>query len=301
MFDEGRRRKQRGQDVVIAAAQNEIPATVQEIASQLEIIRALDGGIDLPAVFRRHPEVCLIDQLSFNNPPGSRNRERWQDVEEILHQGIAVITAINVQYIREQQEAVERFTGKRAASSVPEEFLHEADEIEVVDAPPDVSMGDPRVLAELRELALLLAADVVDRQLQEYLDSHGVSACWGTQERILVCLTPRSNARAMLESGHRNARRFHGALLAAYVEQPALDAADGSRLEQHLALAREMGAQVHCLKSGDFVDRLLEFAHEQRITQLFLGHSQRERSPVEKLILAAEDFDVRLFPHGEPP
>ena len=94
----------------------------------------------------------------------------------------------------------------------------------MVDAPPDVTMGDPRVLAELRELALLLAADVVDRQLQEYLDSQGVSVNWGAQERILVCLTPRSNARAMLESGQRNAQRFHGALLAAYVEQPGLRA-----------------------------------------------------------------------------
>ena len=299
MFDEGRRRKERGQDVVIAAAQNEIPGAVRDIVSRLEIIPAIDGAIDLPAIFRRHPQVCLIDQLAFNNPPGSRNPERWQDVEEILHSGIAVITAVNVQYIREQQAAVERFTGKRAASSIPEKFLHEADEIEVVDAPPDVTMGDPRVLAELRELALLLAADVVDRQLQEYLDSHGVSACWGAQERILVCLTPRSNARAMLESGHRNSRRFHGALLVAYVEQPALDAADRARLEEYLALAREMGAQVHCLKGGDFADTLLEFAHEQRITQLFLGHSQRERSPVEKLIDAAEDFDVRLFPHAE--
>jgi two-component system, OmpR family, sensor histidine kinase KdpD len=301
MFDEGRRRKERGQDVVIAAAQGDVPDAVREIVSQLEIIPAVDGAIDLPAVLRRHPQVCLIDQLSFNNPPGSRNPERWLDVEEILHHGIAVITAVNVQYIREQQTAVERFTGKRADSSVPEKFLHEADEIEVVDAPPDVAVGDPRVLAELRELALLLAADVVDRQLQEYLDSHGVSACWGTQERILVCLTPRSNARAMLESGHRNARRFHGALLAAYVEQPALDAADQARIEEYLALAREMGAQVHSLTSGDFADTLLAFAHEQRITQLFLGHSQRDRSPVEKLIDAAEDFDVRLFPHVEAP
>lgn len=299
MFDEGRRRKERGQDVVIAATQSEIPESVREIVSCLEVVPALDGGIDLPAMFRRHPEVCLIDQLAYRNPPGSRNPERWQDVEEILNHGISVITAVNVQYIGEQQAAVERFTGKRTTSSVPEKFLHEADEIEVVDAPPDLTMGDPRVVAELRELALLLAADVVDRQLQDYLHSHGVSAFWGTQERILVCLTPRSNARAMLESGGRNARRFHGALLAAYVEQPDLDTADRTRLEEHLALAREIGAQVHSLKASDFADALLAFAHEQRVTQIFLGHSQRDRSPVEKLIDAAVDFDVRLFPQRE--
>jgi two-component system sensor histidine kinase KdpD len=288
MFDEGRRRKERGQDVVIAAAQNDITGAVAEIVSRLETVPTVDGAIDLPAIFRRNPQVCLIDQLAFNNPPGSRNPERWQDVEEILRHGIAVITAINLQYIREKQPAVEALTGKRAAFGIPEKFLHEAEEIEVVDAPPDVTMGDARVLAELRELTLLLAADVVEGQLQEYLDSHGVAVSWGAQERILVCLTPRSNARAMLESGQRNARRFHGALLAAYVEQPALDAADRARLQEHLAVAREVGAEVHCLKGGDFADTLLQFAHEQRI-------------PIDKLIDAAEDFDVRLFPHPETP
>jgi two-component system, OmpR family, sensor histidine kinase KdpD len=157
------------------------------------------------------------------------------------------------------------------------------------------------VLAELRELALLLAADVVDTQLQDYLDSHGVSANWGTQERILVCLTPRSNARTMLESGQRNGRRFHGALLAAYIEQPNLETADRARLDEYLSLARELGAQVHCLKGTDFAETVLDFARHERITQIFLGHSQRERSPIEKLIDKAEDFDVRLFPHKEGP
>src|SRR5215472_8780153 len=107
----------------------------------------------------------------------------------------------------------------------------EADEIEVVDTP-----ADTRELAELRELALLVAADVVDHQLQDYLDSHGVEARWGTQERILVCLTARSDAEKMLRSGQRNARRFHGALLAVYLEQPGLKAEDKARLSQHLAL-----------------------------------------------------------------
>jgi two-component system, OmpR family, sensor histidine kinase KdpD len=299
MFDEGRRRKGRSQDVVIAALQDRVTESVRDLVSRFEIIPAADGAIDLPAVFRRNPQVCLIDELAYDNPRGSRNRERWQDVEEILNHGIAVITAINVQHIREQQDAVEAITGKRAAQSVPTTFLHAADEIEVVDAAPDGGMGDARALAELRELALLLAADVVDRQLQEYLDGHGVSACWGAQERILVCLTPRSNAAEMLASGQRNARRFHGALLAVYMEQPGLAAADETRLQAHLAQAREIGAEIHCLKPGDFANTILEFAHAQRITRLFLGHSQRERSPIERLIDAAEDFDVRLFPHPE--
>jgi two-component system sensor histidine kinase KdpD len=311
MFDEGRRRKERGQDVVIGAIQRDVTPDVAAIIPGIEIVPPVDGAIDLVALFRRHPEVCLIDELGNDNPPGSRNRQRWQDLQELLDRGISVITAVNLQHIREHQDAVERITGKRAPQSVPEDFLKEADEIEVVDAPPDIllrrtgnsQVPDARKLAELRELALLLAADVVDSQLQMYLDSHGVAARWGAQERILVCLTPHSNAAEMLRSAYRNALRFHGALLAAYVEQEGLRPNGREKLEQHLARARELGAEVHCLKGADFVETLLDFAREQRITQVFLGHTGRDqrfaflRSPVDRLIDAAEDFDLRLFPH----
>ena len=318
MFNEGRRRKERGQDVVVGAVQSKIEPEIGEILSHLEVIPTISTQhagrpyevIDLTALFRRHPQVCLIDGLAYDNPPGSRNPQRWQDAAELLDRGIAVITALNIQHISEQQDAVERITGKRAANSVPEEFLREADEIEVVDAPPDSlhdrtrrdGAPDSQKLAELRELALLLAADVVDRQLRNYLDSHGVAAQWGTQERILVCLTARSNAEDMLRSGKRNAMRFHGALLVAYVQQATLDPADQQQLESRLELARELGAEIHCLEGGDFVEAILRFAHEQRVTQLFLGHTGRERrwnwwpGPIDRLIDAAEDFDVRLFP-----
>jgi two-component system sensor histidine kinase KdpD len=319
MFDEGRRRKERGEDVVVGAVQSGVTPDIQEILSRLEVVPSVTTRhagrtydvMDMSALFRRHPQVCLIDGLAYDNPPGSRNPQRWQDVSELLDRGIAVITAVNLQHIREQQGEVERITGKRAANSVPEEFLHDADEIEVIDAPPDAlldrtggkSIPDSRSLAELRELALLLAADVVDRQLQEYLDAHGVAARWGAQERILVCLTPRSNASEMLHSGLRNKLRFHGALLVAYVEQAVVRPPDRDRLEKNLALAREMGAEVHCLQGADFVEAILGLAREQRVTQLFLGHtgspgrSWLARSPIDRLIDGAEGFDVRLFPH----
>jgi two-component system, OmpR family, sensor histidine kinase KdpD len=322
MFDEGRRRKERGEDVVVVALQREVTPDIEAIVSRLEVVPTIQekhGGrtyevIDLAAIFRRHPQVCLIDSLAYDNPPGSRNPQRWQDVGELLERGLGAITAVNVQHIREQQDEVERITGKRAANSVPQAFLHEADEIEVVDAPPGALLDrtgkgtllDARRLGELRELALLLAADVVDRRLQEYLECQGIATRWGAQERILVCLTPRSNAERMLTSGQRNARRFHGALLAAYVEQSGLDAQDRERLEANLAKARELGAEVHKLKGADFVEAILDFARAQRITQVFLGHSgagQRwtfSRTPLDRLIDAAEEFDLRLFPPGGP-
>jgi len=183
MFDEGRRRKERGQDVVIGALQSKITPDIHDILCCLDVVPTISAQhagrayetIDVTSIFRRHPEVCLIDGLAYDNPPGSRNPQRWQDVEELLKRGISVITAVNVQHIREQQDAVERITGKRSPYSVPQEFLQEAEEIEIVDAPPEALldrtpvgpdrggafMPDSRRLAELRELALLLAADVV--------------------------------------------------------------------------------------------------------------------------------------------
>lgn len=314
MFDEGRRRKVRGQDVVVGAVQTPAPPDIQTVLDKLEVVPQQDGtAIDLVALFRRRPQAVLIDGLAQSNPPGSRNPQRWQDVRDLLDQGISVITALNIQHIRETQDEVERITGKRAAHSVPQDFLHEADEIEVVDAPAEAllegatatNMPNARQLLALRELALLLAADIIERQLQEYLDEHGVAQRWGAQERILVCLTPRSSALDMLYSGRRNATRFHGALLAAYVEQGGLNDADRRRLNSNMDLARQMGAEVHCLHGQDFVTAILDFAREQRITQLFIGHSMGEgrkplrRGPVDRLIDAADDFDVRVFPHIE--
>src|ERR1039457_1340071 len=118
MFDEGRRRKERGQDLVVGAVQSKITPDIQEILARLDAVATLSTRhagrdyelIDLAALFRRHPEVCLIDGLAYDNPPGSRNPQRWQDVRELLDRGIGIITAVNVQHIREQQDAVERIT-----------------------------------------------------------------------------------------------------------------------------------------------------------------------------------------------
>ena len=321
MLDEGRRRKERGQDVVVGVVQSPVTPDLQALLDKLEVvptIREQYGGrtyevLDLATLFRRHPQVCLIDELAYDNAPGSRNPKRWQDVDELLEQGISVITAVNLHHIEDQQDIVERITGKRPSQTVPGSFLREADEIVLVDAAPEdleerpgqEITPDRRRVTELRELALLLAADVVEKQLVEYLDGHGLPQTWGVHERILVCLTPRSNAAEMLDSGCRNARRFHGALLVCYVEQPHLCAADRARLEQNLALAREKGGEVHVLQGKDPVATILAFAREHRVTQLFVGHSLQRRgmrllrSPIDRLIDAADEFDVRLFPHRD--
>ncbi|MDE3198210.1 MAG: sensor histidine kinase KdpD [Acidobacteriota bacterium] len=312
MFDEGRRRRKRGQDVVIGAIQTKGSDALNEIIREFETIPPvkIDGAetVDVEAIVARRPQVCLIDELARDNPPGSRFTHRWQDVEALRKHGINVIGAINLQHVCEEQDAVERITGRRTANSVPTSFVNSADEIEIVDVPAGEVQASlsPEQLDQLRELALLLAAQVVEEQLQRYMDAHGIKQSWGTQERILVCITPRSSARVMLESGARATQRFHGQMLAVYVKQPELTREADETLRNNLEYAKKLGAEVHVLEGADPTASILGFAREQRITQVFIGHTQQQgwkfwaASPVDRLIKAAEGMDVRLFPHARP-
>jgi two-component system sensor histidine kinase KdpD len=321
MFDEGRRRKWRGQDVVVGVVQSKRSPQIDEMLAVLEMVPPLGMEVrgrlyeilDVAALLKRHPQVCLVDELAYDNPPGSRHPKRWRDVNELVNNGITVVTALNLQHVAEHQDAVEKITGKRVAQTVPEKFIRTADEIELVDISPEeiCSRGgkaDTQRLSALRELALLLAAEVVDDQLQRYTQSHGIEMLPGSQERILVCITPRSNAQQMLESGRRNAERFHCELLVLYVEQKNLSKEDRNAVRSHIALARKLGAEVHSIGEQDSVPSIVEFARAHSVTQLFVGHSVpsgwREilsRNALDRLIEAAKGMDIRIFPHTEPP
>jgi two-component system sensor histidine kinase KdpD len=305
MFDEGRRRRERGQDVVVGALQPHVPAEIQPLLNSLEIVPTLDvKGVlvmDVPAILRRHPQICLVDGLAYDNPPGSRNAHRWQDVEELLSAGITVVGSVNLQYIDDQREAAEKLTGKHVTQTIPRAFLNTADEIVISDAPTDAA---PERLSALREMALVLSADVIDVGLQRYLHAHGIEQAWGTHEKFLVCLTPRANAERMIATARRNAARFHCDVLAVYVRQPELSDADRKSLEEGLAKAREAGACVEVLEGQDPVETIVQYARSHGITQIFVGHSARKDpgtrmfgSPVSQLVRTARGIDVRVFPH----
>ena len=302
MLAEGLRRRERGEDVVVGAIQPKSSPEIERLVARHEVIPTLKIGdrhvIDIERLLRRHPQVVVIDGLAYTNPPGSRHAERWQEIEELLNAGISVTTSINLHYIRELQEEVAEITGKRPAETVPLDFLKNADDIEVVDAPAREN------LSRLREMALLVAAEVVESELRTYLHANRIEEIWGTQERILVGITPRSDPRPILESGRRNADRFHGELFVAYVRQPDLSSEDQAALEKNLAIAREVNATIKVLEGRrDPARALVAFARESGITQIFIGHSMRkgwwERfrgNPVERLIDLAEGIDVRVFP-----
>lgn len=316
MLDEARRRRERGQDVIVGAIQPVMSVEVSHLLSQLEVLPLLKhaGGtaIDIQGILRRRPDVCIVDGLAYNNPPGLRNATRWQDVRELVQAGIKVIGSINIQYIDELRAQIEPITGKRASDTVPVSFIKSADEIEIVDTPTEeplerlpVQRRDDddrrRRIGMLREIALVLTADVVDHQLSAYLEQHGIRQNFGAQERILVCITPRSNAFNMIETAYRIAESFHAEMTVVYVKQSGLSKVDESALKHRLAVSEEIGARTEILDGDDPVATILDYARARSITQLFIGHTQRSRSPfhrdpVNKLLHRAKGMDIRIFP-----
>jgi two-component system sensor histidine kinase KdpD len=315
MLDEARRRSERGQDVVVGALQPREPPEVQEILEKLELIPLKNGvAVDVDAILRRAPAVCFIDGLAYDNAPGSRHATRWEDVEELLDAGMKVVASINVQYVSELRDEAHQYTGKVVTDTVPVSFIKSADEIEIVDAPPEQPIqGTPEDqvdaltrahrLSKLRELALLLAADVVERQLQTYLERHGIRQSIGTQERLLVCITARSNSDAMIGAARAIAEKFHGELIVAYVHQDNISDTDRAILKARLESARSAGARIEILDGDDPIEAILDFARSNGVTQLFIGHSQRSGwasrlrgTPVDRLIEQSRGMDVRVFP-----
>jgi two-component system sensor histidine kinase KdpD len=322
MLDEARRRHERGEDVVVGAVQLQQSEELQALLRKLELIEPLQTpsgqAMDLDAILGRAPQVCVVDPLAAQNPPGSRNTHRWQDVQDLLRNGISVLSSVNLLHVEEYREKVQAITGKDTTETIPKSFLLAADDIVIVDVPPDlclsrqgeklsstgISNSLERKLSELRELALLLTAEVVDAQLETYVHAHGIEPVFGTHERFLICMTPHSNALAMIESGKRNKERFQGELYAVYVCEPGRSKRERVTIRRYFDAAKKAGATTQVLESNDPISAIVDFARQKRITQIFIGHSDRKSwrdrvfgDPVLRLIRATEGIDVRVFPH----
>jgi two-component system, OmpR family, sensor histidine kinase KdpD len=321
MLDEARRRHERGEDVVVGAVQGQQSEDLQALLRKLELIPPLQTpegqAIDLDAILRRAPQVCVIDPLAAQNPPGTRHPSRWQDVQELLRNGISVLSSVNLLHVEEYKEKVQAITGKDTTQTIPKSFLLAADDIVIVDVPPDlclwrqgekltstgISNSQERQLSELRELALLLTAEVVDAQLETYVHLHGIEPVFGTHERFLVCMTPHSDALAMIDSGSRNKERFQGELYAVYVCERGRSKRERVTIRKYFEAAKKAGASTEVLESDDPISAIVQFAREKRITQIFIGHSDHDSwldrvfgDPVLRLIRASEGIDVRVFP-----
>src|SRR5215813_9149794 len=319
MLEEGRRRKERGTDVVIGYVE----------AHGRKKTEAMIGEMDVDAVLARAPEVALVDELAHTNVPGSRNAKRWQDIQLLLDAGIVVITTLNIQHLESINDVVRQITGVAQRETVPDEIVRRAEQIELVDMTPealrrrmahgniygpdkiDAALGNYfRVgnLTALRELALLWLADKVDEQLDRYRAENRISATWETRERVVVALTGGPEGDTLIRRAARIAARTKGAdLLAVHVSRSdGLAAANPAHLARQRTLTESLGGTYHQVVGADIPTALLDFARGVNATQLVLGASRRGRlaqifSPGVGVTTTAESgpIDVHLVTHEE--
>lgn len=332
MLGEGRRRYERGTDVVVAFVETHGRAHTAEQLRDLPSIprRTMEyrGGtfdeMDLDAVLARRPEVALVDELAHTNVPGSRHEKRWQDVDDLLEAGIDVISTVNIQHLESLNDVIEAITGVRQRETVPDEVVRAAEQVELVDMTPEairrrMAHGNiyapdkvdaalrnyfrPGNLGALRELALLWVADRVDEALQQYRSDHAIDGIWETRERVVVAITGAPSSEQLIRRAARIAERSRGDLLGVHIQTTdGLNEEPSHLLERHRQLLGDLGGEYHELVADDVVVALVDFAHDQNSTQLVLGASGRSRwtelargSVINRVIRAAVDIDVQVI------
>lgn len=281
---------------------------------------------DLEAALARKPELVVLDELAHTNAPGSRFEKRWQDAEELLKAGIGVCTTLNVQHIESLNDVVAQITGVRVRETVPDSVLDEADEVELVDLPPEVLLERLKAgrvyvpesiqaasesffrrgnLIALRELALRRTAEWVDSQMREYKRGKGIRAVWPAAERILVAVSPSPASGKIVRAAKRMAAGLHADLLAVYVETPrtaSLPQADRDRVIQTLRLAESLGAETATLSGSSAAAELIAFARDRNVSRIVVGKTGRSRlreallgSFVNNLVRVSGDIDIYVI------
>ncbi|HPS91509.1 MAG TPA: DUF4118 domain-containing protein [Methanothrix sp.] len=307
MLEEAQSLKRDGADVVIALVETHGRHETESLLEGQEIVPRLrieHGGItleemDLDGVLARHPDIALVDELAHTNAPGTRHAKRYQDVEELLAAGIAVYTTMNIQHAESLNDIVYQITGVRVRETVPDRILEMADELEIVDLPPEdllARFNDGKVyiphkaeqamrrffrkgnLLGLREIALRYAARKVDEDMRSYMDRHGIIGPWPAGSRLMVCISDNSLSERLVRIGQRMAADLNAEWFAVYVESPSdrqssLQAQ--GQLARNMRLAEELGAKVQILSGQAIAEELLAFARAQNITLMVVGLPRR--------------------------
>lgn len=256
---------------------------------------------DLDAALARRPALILVDELAHSNVAGSRHPKRWQDVEELLDAGIDVWTTMNVQHLESLNDIVGGITGIRVWETVPDRVFDTADEVVMVDLPPDdllQRLKEGKVylmhqaerairnffrkgnLIALRELALRRTADRVDSEMLQYRQRLAVQSVWGTRDLLLACVGPGEHGEKTVRSTARLAAQLGVPWHAAYVETPRqqrLPDATRRRILQTLKLAQELGAQISTLAGQDIAETLVKYARQHNISKVVLGRDGMPR------------------------
>ena len=334
MLEAAREQRRDGVDVVIGVVETHGRAETEALVEGLELLprRAVDyrGTVlqefDLDAALARRPTVILIDELAHTNAPGLRHAKRWQDVQELLKAGLTVYTTVNVQHLESLNDIVTQITGVRVRETVPDSLLERADDVELIDLPPDdllQRLKDGKVyvpeqiqhaiknfftkgnLIALREMALRQTAERVDQQMEVYRRDHAVVRTWPAAETIMVCVNMKSRGPRLIRAARQMAAGLHAKWYAVYVQVPRhLRAAqvDKDRLAQTMRLAEQLGAEAVTLTGERVAQELLNYARSRNATKLIVGKPVRSLwkewlfgSVVSELVHQSGDIDIYVI------
>jgi two-component system sensor histidine kinase KdpD len=324
-------RRLAGLDVVAGYVETHKRAETEQLLQGLETLplrlvehrNAQLREFDLDAALKRRPALILVDELAHTNAPGSRHPKRWQDVDELLGAGIDVYTTINVQHIESLNDVVSQITGIPVWETVPDAVLESANEIELVDLPPDEllqRLKEGKVylpqqaeravqnffrkgnLIALRELALRRTADRVDAQMRDYREDHAIQDVWQVKERMLVCIGPGGSAENLVRASYRLAQLLKAEWIVLYVETAKLQRLSKEQRDttlRTLKLAEELGAETVTLSGHSLANEVISYARTRNATRIVLGKptlSGWKRwllgSLVDTIVRQASDIDI---------
>lgn len=337
MLEDAHQLRKQNIDVVVAVVETHGREETKELVDGLEVIPprqieyagAVFDEMDMAAILKRRPTVAIVDELAHTNIPGSKNKKRFEDVQELLENGISVITAVNIQHIESLNDTVRKTTGIDVRETVPDSFFQTADEVIDVDVSVDTLRTRLRQgkiysiekieqaltnffrkgnLSTLRELALRQVALHQSVQDHEYREREGLEQAV-IPERVMVCMASRGSAKKLLRTGARIVgRHAYGDWFAVYVETPneelgRISPETFSFLQENIRLAETLGAKVVKLKGKNVADELLKFAREHDITHVIFGQSARSRwqiflqgSVINRFLSEVREAAVHVIP-----
>jgi two-component system sensor histidine kinase KdpD len=332
MLAAARAAKAEGRNVVAGVIETHGRAETQGLLEGLEVlprkpmvyVNRILSEFDIDAALARRPELLLVDEYAHTNIPGSRHPKRWQDVDELLAAGIDVWTTLNVQHLESLNDVVHRIARVRVRETVPDRAFEAADEIVLVDLPPDELLKrlaegkvyfketaararehffKPENLTALRELALRRAAERIDTDLVERMQAHAIEGPLPAGERILACVGPDPGASAIVRTAKRLADLMDAPWIAVTVERPGghVQEPERQRVGKALKLAESLGGETMTVVGNDVAGEILRIARFENATQIVVGRSRAgflaevlRRSLPHELVRRAQGFAIHF-------
>jgi two-component system sensor histidine kinase KdpD len=335
MLEATQRRLKEGTDLIVGILETHGRAETEMLLAGLDVLPRkqivyrdrIFYEMDIDGILKRRPRLVIVDELAHTNVPGSRHVKRYQDVAEILDVGIDVYTTLNIQHLESLNDIIARIARIRVRETVPDSVLDEADEIELIDLPPEdlierLNQGKVYVkdqatravthffsrgnLTALRELTMRAAAERVDAEMLTYMKAHAISGPWPTRERIMVCINESAVGPKLVRAAQRSADRLRSSWIAVHVQTPNEehlndDAKD--RIQDTLSLAERLGAEIVILPGAlDAATELLNYARSRNVSRFLVGQPRKRRfgrlfsrSVTQKLIERAKSFELLVI------